>query len=1314
MKKHSKLKKLCKLLIFLICLGVQSIYAKDIYVSKNGNDANPGTSTKPYLTIQKASSVAQPGDVIIIGGGTYEEIIRPVRSGRAGAPITYASKPGEKVIITAMQALSGWQKDKGSIYKMKVNWDLGQENFILNGNTAMDLARWPDNTDGDPFTLNSKRSKGGSDGKTINAFLLSNELPKKVKNWKDGVVFFYGDRPGSGWIAWKAKITSGSSGKINFKLDKNPDWIRTFHPPKDGGDFYIEGLKDILDYKNEWWFDKNTKELFVFMEGGQAPANNKIKMRRRTLTVDLSNRSYIEVKNLAVLGGEIKMDNRSKNNRIYGVSSFYGNHTVGIQKGFSANKQSVLLEGKNNVVEKCEIAFGAANGIKIGGDNNKILNSRIHDFNYLGSYDAPINARGGKNSVFKGNTIFRGGRDGVQFFNNNSVFEYNDVSYSNLINDDCALIYTVGGPHNGEIHHNWFHDAESRGKLRKAAGIYLDNNAEAFSVHHNVVWNVEWTNIQINWNGKDINVFNNTFAKAKGGTMGFWRRKADPKKGRPNPDKLTNVKVWNNITDKVATDQGGNQETERTWDEQANRQNNLIDRNSFVDYNNNNFRLKSGGKAVDFGRVINGITNGYKGKAPDVGAYELGDTWKPGINWNPASGPAGLGCYGLPGEPCNTSDIPTDDRVDANLVNGVYFIQEISEKVRINSPSGRIVNTADTSNDSAKWEITKVNNYYTIKNLRNNEYLEVPYAACNKNDTSENPNINLGTYNSTAGNHQKWSITKFGEDYFLQPLHCEKVVDRNINGQPMHLWPYFKGNKNQNWRIVSAEEKCTVDTEISGVSISESKETSLTVVFDGVDGANTYELRAWPKGQFTGDINTPAATAYKSGNSPSLTVEGLQANTEYTLVLRAICSAGGTSKLIQVEGSTKGNDVLNFVNAPTTIEPATSYTFTINYEASTDREIVVAFWTATSWVAQSTAKVTKGKGETTVTVTLPAAPAEGKGYIYKAHIKPVGASWQQALDWDQVNNVTVEKTYQDKVAFVNPKTTIVQAKSYMFDVSYEASTDRDIIVEFWSATSWLGEKKVKVAKGKGTRPITVDLPNLPVAGTGYIYKLHIRPLNANWQAAIDRDQVNDVTVTSQRQACGANASISGVKFLGGTSSAITVAFDELTNSKTYELRAWPKGEFTGNINVPKAVSFKSSSSSPITISGLKPGTAYTLVLRGLCSTGGGTKLFQIEGTTAGNALKNVVEDVKNELDKFESAVSVYPNPLKSDHLTISLDDKKETSKVFVFDIQGKVLFQQQINGKSIDIERTNFGESGLYFIKVEQNEKSTIKKIIVQ
>lgn len=45
--------------------------AVGFYVSTDGNDLNPGTYSKPFLTVSKAVSVAQPGDTVWVRGGTY-------------------------------------------------------------------------------------------------------------------------------------------------------------------------------------------------------------------------------------------------------------------------------------------------------------------------------------------------------------------------------------------------------------------------------------------------------------------------------------------------------------------------------------------------------------------------------------------------------------------------------------------------------------------------------------------------------------------------------------------------------------------------------------------------------------------------------------------------------------------------------------------------------------------------------------------------------------------------------------------------------------------------------------------------------------------------------------------------------------------------------------------------------------------------------------------------------------------------------------------------------------------------------------------
>ncbi|WP_010522620.1 carbohydrate-binding protein [Aquimarina agarivorans] len=627
--------------------------AKDIYVSKSGNDSNDGSQASPYLTINKAAQQAKAGDTVIIESGTYFETIRPVNSGNAGNPIIFKGKEGDKVIISAMQSLQNWELDAGSIYKTTVDWDLKDYNMLMNNGVVMDLARWPNNTDGNPFSLNSVRSEGGSDSSNLNnAFLLNKEIPNV--DWTGGNIMFYGDRGGSGWTTWREYITGGSTGRVNFTVNKSADWIIAAHPPADGGDFFLEGVKGVLDYQNEWWFNSNSKTLYVQVLGGNKPNDGQIAMRQRQMTVNLNKRNYIEIQNLAVLGGRIEIDGTG--NRIYKVSSFHGDYYRGVAQSFIADCRNVMVKwnAKNNIIEQCEIAYGAGSGIYDQGNGTKIINNYIHDFDYLGDYNAPVLARGASNCLLSKNTIKNGGRDAIQIITKNSTVEYNDVSKSNLIADDCALIYTIGEDLNMEIHHNWFHDAESRGKLKKAAGIYLDNDAGKVNVYRNVVWNTEWTSVQINWNGTDINVYNNSFAKNIA-TMGAWHKAGTM---------FSNVNVWNNITDKEGSSAGG-QEEEATWEPQSDKQNNLVDQESYVNWEGNNFQLKPNAKAVDFGRIIPGYTDGFKGSNPDVGAYELGDNWVPGVEWDLKKGPSGNGCYNILGEECEIAFQTIPGKIEA-------------------------------------------------------------------------------------------------------------------------------------------------------------------------------------------------------------------------------------------------------------------------------------------------------------------------------------------------------------------------------------------------------------------------------------------------------------------------------------------------------------------------------------------------------------------------------------------------------------------------------------------------------------------------
>ncbi len=75
--------------------------ASTYYVAVNGNDSNPGTITKPFLTIQKAADVMVAGDTGLIRKGTYHEEVNISKSGIDGAYITFRNYGSEQVVIDA-------------------------------------------------------------------------------------------------------------------------------------------------------------------------------------------------------------------------------------------------------------------------------------------------------------------------------------------------------------------------------------------------------------------------------------------------------------------------------------------------------------------------------------------------------------------------------------------------------------------------------------------------------------------------------------------------------------------------------------------------------------------------------------------------------------------------------------------------------------------------------------------------------------------------------------------------------------------------------------------------------------------------------------------------------------------------------------------------------------------------------------------------------------------------------------------------------------------------------------------------------------
>ncbi len=89
-------------------------FSKTYYVDNRNPraaDSNPGTKDLPFLTINRAAQVLQPGERVMIMTGVYRERVAPLRGGTGpGTMISYEAAPGATAVVKgSRQVKGGWE-----------------------------------------------------------------------------------------------------------------------------------------------------------------------------------------------------------------------------------------------------------------------------------------------------------------------------------------------------------------------------------------------------------------------------------------------------------------------------------------------------------------------------------------------------------------------------------------------------------------------------------------------------------------------------------------------------------------------------------------------------------------------------------------------------------------------------------------------------------------------------------------------------------------------------------------------------------------------------------------------------------------------------------------------------------------------------------------------------------------------------------------------------------------------------------------------------------------------------------------------------
>ncbi|MGO4751209.1 right-handed parallel beta-helix repeat-containing protein, partial [Streptomyces sp. 2MCAF27] len=117
------------------------------YVAPDGDDANAGTITAPFETLQHARDVVRTvnsnmtGDInVYLRGGNYPVSstinFTPADSGTNGHQVVYAAYRHEKPVLNGGVKVTGWTQHSGNIWKAPLNRDNKLRAIYVNGKRA--------------------------------------------------------------------------------------------------------------------------------------------------------------------------------------------------------------------------------------------------------------------------------------------------------------------------------------------------------------------------------------------------------------------------------------------------------------------------------------------------------------------------------------------------------------------------------------------------------------------------------------------------------------------------------------------------------------------------------------------------------------------------------------------------------------------------------------------------------------------------------------------------------------------------------------------------------------------------------------------------------------------------------------------------------------------------------------------------------------------------------------------------------------------------------------------------------------------------
>ena len=611
----------------LLCAIAVPAFSATYYVSESGDDGHPGTRSQPFRTIQKAADSLNPGDTCFVRGGIYRETVELKRSGSLESPVRVAAYPGETVLLDGTEPISGeWTVHQGKIYKVKTERKFEQ---LFVEREMMLEARWPNTTFDKLFTREGWATTGKKSGYQK---LHDPELAQTGIDWTGATAVL---NVAHQFWTWSRPVLNHSNGSDTFeyRIKMNEFHSRRTHWWADDA-YYLVGKLEALDSPNEWFLDRDGT-LYLWAPDGGDPSERQVTVKTRDYAFQVKGVSHVRISGFHFFGCTFTLED-SEHCVVEHCNLRFPSFARGVPDSEEPPRKSAgtRVIGSENTIRSCSLVYCSNFGIQVRGRRNVVENCLIHDVNWSGTLrytgialrgnrddEKPMNVAR-RNTVYNvGNTIINSGR------NPYGIIEYNHVHHGGVLSKDVSLIYTnMPWAMGNEIRYNWVHHSLSPSN---SLGIRGDDKTRGLRVHHNVIWSIRRDAIIVK--GGLNRVYNNTcFANGAGDILfcsgrepDKWWQKHVKAYVHQNEDSL----LINN-TGKVIVSTRRRSDPGLPGDHSNN---DTTGAQKLADPAQLDFRPREDSPLIDAGRVVEGVTAPFAGKAPDIGAYEYGgEHWLPG------------------------------------------------------------------------------------------------------------------------------------------------------------------------------------------------------------------------------------------------------------------------------------------------------------------------------------------------------------------------------------------------------------------------------------------------------------------------------------------------------------------------------------------------------------------------------------------------------------------------------------------------------------------------------------------------------------